>query len=215
MNTSITTDEQAYNVINQFVKEIENVINEHKDNDRLEQIKAIIEKHSIVHGWIRLWLDWDYQVNNGGVSQYVDNGYHSTFQKGCMDNTRSEDNIHQELVRLTEDFLKSYPVDLGHTFLSIIKDFKITLDDEEMITECCDTCDGSGTEYEYDEDSEEEISSVCSNCDGTGECDNYNENYNNPDFDTRNLFDKLTKRYYAISDSFIIQVAESLNNKIK
>lgn len=214
MTTSSMTNEQAYEqaykTINKFVHEMKNTINENKNRNRIEQIKVITKKHSIAHAWIRLWLDWDHQINNGGVSQYTLNGYHSTMQNGCIGNTSDEDDIHQEFVRVSEEFLKSNPVELGETFLSIIKDFKITLDDESTIEEYCNTCNGSGTESTWNEELDDEVDSECSNCYGSGEEEVQNERHNEPDYDTEDLFSNLDKRYYEINNHLILQIAEVL-----
>jgi hypothetical protein len=182
----------------------------HDGDDRITQIKAITERHSVAHAWVRLFSDWDGQVRNGGVSQYVRNGLHTTFQNGCTGKVSDECDVHQEFVRLTEEFLNSHTIPLGETFLSIIKDFSVTLDDEPETTDCCNTCGGSGTEIDFSDDEDEGEDDTYSGCDGTGEETVSNDKYENPDVDTEMLFAKMDNRYYAINEEFIVQVASAL-----
>ena len=206
------THEQAYEIINKYVNEMDDTINKHIDDNRIEQINAVIKEHSLVHGWIRLWLDWDYQVNNGGVSQYVCNNYHTTSANGCFSKTSDNDDVHQELVLLTEKFLEENDIPLGNDLLSILKDFKITLDDEYYIEECCNTCGGNGLEEHYNEDADEYEDVECSTCDGSGEEEVYNERYEEPDYNTEALFKQLDKRYYKINDELMFQIANTLEH---
>jgi hypothetical protein len=212
MTTCISmSQDEAHTIINKFVSEMDSIINDEKSegSNRVEQVSSIIDKLSIEHAFIRLWLDYDYQVCNGGHMQYADNGYHSTMQNGCMGYTSDEDDIHQELVKIAGLFLTKHPIPLAETFLSTLKDFKIELDLEEVTEDCCSECGGSGTTSEWDED-EEEVDSDCSNCDGTGEVENNNEFFQSPDYTTRNLFGTLDTRYYDINEELVIQISTVL-----
>jgi hypothetical protein len=213
---SISQDE-AHTIINKFVSEMDSIINAEKSegSNRIEQVLSIIDNLSMEHAFIRLWLDYDYQVCNGGHMQYADNGYHSTMQHGCMGYTSDEDDIHQELVKLAGLFLTKYPIPLAENFLSTLTDFKIELDLEEVTEDCCSDCGGSGTtsewvESEEDDEDGEDADIDCVNCEGTGEVENNNEFFQSPDYKTRNLFDTLDTRYYDINNELSIQIATAL-----
>lgn len=203
--------QEHYNIINKFVHEIEEFFNKYSSDNQLEQIKIIKEKLSLEHAFIRLFLDYDYQVCNGGHQQYVDNGYHSTEQYGCMDNVSENSDIHEELVNLSKLFFEKYPIKLAEDFLKIIGDFKISTDKESETEENCYECDGHGYIFENIEEEEEE--KECEECNGDGYVMVDNQNHGNIDHSTEILFRELDHRYFQINENLIAGIAISIKNK--
>ena len=62
-----------YDFINVYVHEMDDTVNNLRGEDRITLIKQVIKQHSLEHGWIRLFLDYDYQVCNGGHTQVCNN----------------------------------------------------------------------------------------------------------------------------------------------
>ena len=58
--------ELAYEIINNFIKEIDKTISNIKIDNKIQEINIILEEHSIEHAWIRLFVEFDNQVSNGG-----------------------------------------------------------------------------------------------------------------------------------------------------
>lgn len=112
--------------------------------------------------------NYNYQVENGGHSQYWLNGYASSETSGFA-------NVHKEcgnLDRLINDIEssllpKKYPK-ITSEVLAIMKKFREILEDYD---ERCDECDGQGYTEEscYDCHEEGKFERECWECDGTGE----------------------------------------------
>lgn len=199
---------EHYSIIQKFVDEMDDVFNQHLDDNRLNQIKAVKEKLSLEHAFIRLFLDYDYQVCNGGHVQYVGNGYHSTEQSGFFQDVSDNCNIHEELISLSKEFFKKYPVKLSTDFIKIIEEFHIDIDDEREIEETCHECQGDG----YNPENEDEYED-CYECDGSGMVMVDNQNRGEIDSGTAILFEELDDKYYKISDNLIAAIAISIKNR--
>lgn len=199
---------EHYSIIQKFVDEMDEVFNQHLDDNRLNQIKAVKEKLSLEHAFIRLFIDYDYQVCNGGHVQYVGNGYHSTEQSGFFQDVSDNCNIHEELISLSKEFFKKYPVKFSTDFIKIIEEFHIEIDNEREIEEICLECQGSGCNEENEDEDED-----CYECDGSGEIMVDNPNRGEIDSGTAILFEELDDKYYKISDNLIAAIAISIKNR--
>jgi hypothetical protein len=169
---------------------------------------------------------YDSQVNNGGHSQYYDNGYASNGKTGYGD-VKKDIQLHIEMVELMDSTgLKNRDYSCRKAY-QIMEKFEGLMEDyEEKCDECeggwnyegCDECDGGTVEVGCEEcggsgeDEDEEICSSCSGsgsmegecdeCDGSGEldvkCDNCDEGYVSHDF-----ISELDDPYYQINDRFM------------
>lgn len=210
--------QQAYDIINRYVAEMDTTITEaSKEGNRIEAVNAVIEKHSMEHGFLRLFLDLDYQVCNGGFQQYTDNGYHSTQQAGFMSDVSEEADIHERLIELSKEFFEKYDIALSEKFMSIIKEYEVEIDTEYEIEEDCEECSGSGTvtdqELVEDEDGEEyyeDTEEECGECGGCGWVNINNPQHGCVTSSCSEIYSKLDDRYYAINDALIVEIAKNL-----
>lgn len=204
--------ELAYEIINNFIKEIDKTISNIKIDNKIQEINIILEEHSIEHAWIRLFVEFDNQVCNGGFFQYTINGCHSSKKLTNLIEVSDYDDVHQKFVKLSEQFFNSHQIKLRDTFLSIIKKFHVPLDLDEIVVQKCYTCDGSGENLKNVED--DDYIDFCHKCHGRGKIEINNIHYHALNPYAEILFKKLDKEYYAISDALIIQIAKYLKNKI-
>ena len=210
--------QQAYDIINEYLEEMDATITEaSKDGNRIEVINAVIKNHSMEHGFLRLFLDLDYQVCNGGFEQYTGNGYHSTEQAGCTSDVSEEADIHERLVELSKEFFEKYDIPQSEEFMSIITTYKVEIDTEYEIEEDCEKCSGSGTVTEQelveDEDGEEyyeDTEEECGECGGCGWVDIHNPQHGCVTSSCSEMYSKLDDRYYAINDDLIVEIAKNL-----
>lgn len=197
---------EATNVLNTFLNESNTTLLNHEREDRISQINLVKEKNSLQHAFVQLFLDWNHQVANGGVNNYVSNGYHENSDTSVSFETNDNYDLHKKMVSLTEELLELNKTPKLLSFSEIIKDFDIVLDIESTREETCSTCDGFGVE----EDSEnEEV--TCSSCGGSCCEEVDNERLNEPNFETIRLFEKLTNRYFKINDQLMIEIANSFS----
>jgi len=107
---------------------------------------------------------YNYQVGNGGHSQYFDNGYASSRTKGFG----SYDNIdlHNDFEEMFKELKMDEILEVGKKALQIIQSFTLDFDDD---VEECSNCSGSGRE-ECPECSGSGSKS-CPACGGSGEND--------------------------------------------
>ena len=183
--------------LNTLVCDMQNTITSASDSDRIQVIKEIQVKHSLVHAWARLLIDWEHQVSNGGHQQYVDNNYHSTQCGSCDCDT------HNKLVSLTESIKGTIEFPQYEELLTILKAFKVERysgDQEEV----CNECDGSG----YVEDEDGMQGETCEEC--NGRCyvtvDRSDEL---SDCCISNL-ELLDSRYYKISTELLSNIDEAV-----
>jgi len=155
------------------------------------------------------------QVNNGGHSQYYSNGYAGSGGGGFSNHGDDMTNHH----RLIELYLELKD-DVGEKewykpLLDIMEDFDIELDDERyeegQCEDCnygqkeCEECYGSGSVEGEDEDGEcgscgGQGSTECDYCDGSGNTEYDNENYNEPTYQTIELWKSLDSRLYDLDN---------------
>jgi hypothetical protein len=164
--------------------------------------------------------NYNYQVGNGGHSQYWHNGYASQGSSGCMADHKDCDNLKDMIESIRHSiFYKKYTT--PKLVVRMMEEYKNILDEyDERCDECngqgykdedCDNCHTNGTiedscDYCDGDDCEEcggkgYIEEDCFDCNGQGYisydceyCDNgYNELH----------VDHLDDPYYNISDKFM------------
>jgi hypothetical protein len=177
---------------------------------------------------------YNYQVENGGHSQYYYNGYASNKngRRGYYDNI----DLHEHFVELFEDLDMVSILEHGKEAYGVITNFTLDLnDDVEQCSQCsgtgqmecekcngrgiveCDMCGGGGEiddetcndcsgdgEYECDE-CYGKGELECEDCSGDGEVET---GYKSPDLDDWNILDK---KWYGISNI----VMEEFENYLK
>jgi hypothetical protein len=179
---------------------------------------------------------YNYQVGNGGHSQYFGNGYASSSTRGY---SSDYDNIdtHERFVELFTKLDLNKTLETGPKVYDIISSFDLELeDDNEQCEECggkgevdCTYCNGTGSiECEQchgsGEDSEGE---ECSNCDGDGnveceecrgggtercgECNGEGEVDSGSQTPNTQTWEKLDDKWYEINDKFM----EEFNDYLK
>ncbi len=189
--------------IDNTIDEMDAILHNMRSENRLEQIEMISEKLSPIHAWLRLFADYNYQVENGGHSQYFGNGYHSTTQIGCMENISTNCDVLQKLVESTSLYINDFE-HLTPVF-EVMKKIRIEIETEEY--EECFNCHNGQVE-EYNEDTEEDESVECPECFGNSQI--YNDNYNDLTKETHTLFEKLDDDLYAANDKFLKELDEKI-----
>lgn len=144
---------------------------------REEVLSKFSEKHQAA---VRLG-NLNYQVENGGFSQWECNEYNEDLE---------------ELLTICDRGIA-----LGLEDFKVIKELLVEykeMPEYESDTEetDCYSCDGTGTIEEYDEDEDEVINETCEECGGDGY---FSEETNNED-ERAEIFDKLDDRYYALEN---------------
>jgi hypothetical protein len=180
---------------------------------------------------------YNYQVCNGGHSQYFGNGYASSNSNGYNDNYDQID-THERFVELFTKLDLNKTLELGPKVYDVISDFELELNDEiEECGECrgngeidCNNCDGSGN-IDCEEcrgSGENDEGEECSNCDGNGniECDECGssgtercgECNGEGQIDTGNKipntksWDKLDDKWYEINNKFMLEFNDYLKS---
>jgi len=179
---------------------------------------------------------YNYQVCNGGHSQYYDNGYASSKSHGFGGTYDNIDN-HEELLNLFRDLDMDRILSHGSVVFDIMNGFNLELEDE--LIKCdycgghgqsdCEVCGGHGSVdcKECDGTGDGESGGSCPDCDGDGsvECENcygdgsveceecqgngeYESGEKEPD---RRHWDLLDTRYYDVYEEFM----EEFNNYLK
>ena len=179
----------------------------HEDWNYGQMVAWMGETYGPVAKFLILAGKYNEQVENGGHRQYFDNRY---ADGGDGRKPDPEIPLHEEMVTLFEELsLHLHENTVGAEVLSIVKDFKIELNEDETIS--CDDCGGSGEQendcQECNGESEDcatcgdtgVVDEDCGNCDGSGYIhnDNYGEILNS------NHLDALDSRYYTVSAKWI------------
>lgn len=179
---------------------------------------------------------YNYQVGNGGHSQYFGNGYASSNTNGYGGNYTDID-IHERFVELFSKLDLNKTLESGPKVYDVISDFNLELEDElEECSECrgngevnCTYCDGTG-QVDCEEchgGGEDNEGKECSACEGNGnmKCDECRgsgtercgECNGEGQIDTGNQipnfgnWNRMDNRWYNISDKFM----EEFNNYFK
>lgn len=189
--------------IDNTIHEMDSIFDNIQSKNRLEQIEVVSEQLSPVHAWLRLFADYNYQVENGGHSQYFGNGYHSTTQSGCMDNVSTNCDVLVKLMEMTSLYLDEFE-HLKPVF-EVMKQIRIEIETEEY--EDCFSC-RNGQVEEYNDDTGEYDDVDCPECGGEGQI--YNDYYNDLTKETSELLGKLDDAFYAVNDEFL----QELDDKI-
>lgn len=187
--TLSTADHQVvFLKINKMVDQMRTFFVRKNNETDLEIIEKIEVNLSPLHTLTRLAVDYRQQVSNGGHKQYLENGYHSTFQNGSLDNVSQEDDLLQKFISLLKQHLSILDCENDtQLIIDALSNIEIKVNDQEYQEETCNTCYGncsqevSNPEYDAnDEDNSEQefIEEDCSDCNSTGRNeDAYNDNY--------------------------------------
>ena len=161
---------------------------------------------------------FNYQVCNGGIVQWYDNGYASMESHGWGSNKSDHDLF--DMLRDLFDESDLVGIKHGSDFsqtLTQVADLFQDLEDIETCYTCegkrwveCPTCDGSGI-VKYDDDDEDE-EETCEECDGNGQlpCDGCNpeglmDENQNPDFSCLGeyLLNRVDTGYYKYNEEWM------------
>lgn len=158
----------------------------------MSRLDVISEHFTPLHKVAVQFGNMNYQVQNGGFSQWYFNGY-------CED----LGDLIQYAKRGTTQKIKHFDVLLkiliGIRALGEPKDY----DSVDYYTDTCSFCSGSG----YNDDEEE---SICEYCNGTGE-DEYEEQIDG-EIEYCSLLEEFDDKYYAIDeDELLVSFDEFLN----
>lgn len=180
---------------------------------------------------------YNYQVGNGGHSQYFYNGYASSDSKGFSSNYEDIDN-HENFVELFKQLNLYNLLPSGKEAYDIISKFELDLIDE---VEKCDYCGGNGEEEcsncsgdgniecdVCDGQGEDEEGNRCDNCDGKGsiecgdcegrggytceECDGQGEVETGNKIPETRAWNTLDDKWYKINDKLMEEFNDYLKN---
>lgn len=157
----------------------ESLINEFHDyweanpGDRVAVLSEVSERHQAA---VRLGK-LNYQVENGGFSQWEDNGY-GIDAEALLDICERGISLGLENFKELKGILKKF--------------MNMPAYKSETEEESCDNCNGVGHHGDEDDESYEE--NMCENCYGTGEVAN---EYNN-DYERNSIFEEVTDAYFAL-----------------
>lgn len=127
-----------------------------KDYEYQRMLTYTFENFGILPEFAILLGKYNYQVGNGGHSQYYENGY--------AGNHKERLDIHENFVQLFQDLDMTNILSSGKLAYDIIDDFELEYDED---IENCSFCGGSGEEECSTCSGNGEVD--CSECDGTGE----------------------------------------------
>lgn len=175
-------------------------------------IDEILSDKDIFDAWLGLFANYTYQVSNGGHFQYVDNGYHSSHQSGCLDKVHHDDDLHQKLIQLTAKLNNILHSELLSTLQSILSEMVLELDLDEGDDVTCHHCGGDCVVNEWDDDEEEDIQVDCTECGGEGEYYEDNPNFQDLTDDTKTLLQALDDRHDEISVHIIDEIEEFIKS---
>lgn len=169
---------------------------------------------------------YNYQVSNGGHSQYFDNGYASSKTKGFGSNYDNIDK-HEDFVNLFKELDMINILPSGKKIYNIINNFELEFEDNEECPYCsygkaeCSKCHGDGSIdcEECNGSGEDDDENACSNCDGDGrlecpncngngnvdceECDGSGDNPNNDKTPYTKEWERLDDEWYEIDDDVV------------
>ena len=158
-----------------------------------------LEREAVIFG------NFNYQVENGGHSQWIGNGYASSTIDDLIEFLKKT--INTEISNLVADNLEREVV----SFV-VKKEMKGCFDSYYEQEKCCN-CDGSGIVengyHGYDDDDEDDRDDddyeYCEDCDGTGTYEN------RPDQD---MIEKIDKEYYKINNELMEEINEYFMKKM-
>ena len=151
-----------------------------RPSNRYEQFVEIAEQLSPLHALIRAFGDLTYQVENGGFHQYFDNGCHSSEQNGWS----RELSTTFDLFDFTIEQLAKFDKTVSSNDVAPVIELLNKVNDNFEIDE-----DRYETGYYWDEDLQEEVEEEVEN-----------EMYGQLTFSSRDALDKLSDKFYEISD---------------
>lgn len=161
-----------------YMRNVLTVLNE----ELIEQAKKDL---SVEHAWSNLFVNYNNQIRNGGHEQYVENRYHTDHEDSACD---SKGNMHQQLLSLTEEMSKKYDIPELSKFLSTLKEFKITVSEDEYA-------------YIWSDEEQEEVEDL-------------NPDYQKPLEATSGLFRKMDNQYFSYQDELIDKVGGELKENL-
>ena len=189
-----------------------------KDNNswsynRMVREASDLERLAVVLG------NLNYQVENGGFNQWVDNGYctHISDVKECLEliDTETTNKI-LPMIEKVEEFL------LDEVISGSVESRGCGgwyFDDEKWghNTDTCYECGGSGEidnpDYDWDdEDCEEDTMIECCDCNGEGEVEG---EVDYPNFNGEHRCGDLNSQFYDINKQFLEDIKEYLENMVE
>lgn len=185
--------------INNAIDEMDAVFAEYPHENRADHIKIIAEKLSPFHAWLRLFADYNYQVENGGHMQYLSNGYHSSTQRGCVEDISTNANLLGLLIQYSARYVDELPT--MSSIIDIMKKIDIDIETDEY-EECHNCYQGTVTEYNEDLDEDEDIE--CPECYGEGQI--RNENYNSLTKAAEHRLEEIDDEFYKINETFLDEI---------
>lgn len=211
VNHKETGDDAHQLILNLGYEEWQDRDNNRKDGDPSWGYEEMLDWVEQTYGRIaRLMIQmgkYNQQVCNGGHHQYYNNGYASN-GGGCMDYHGDSCELHDHMDAAFEKYIFPAVSDIPEMekLKVLLKKFRVELDDERMITETCDTCNGRGYHNEWDEESEEYWDEECPDC-YNGQVEYENDEYGQPV--NHHEWEQMDTEYYEISDK-IMEILNAL-----
>ena len=195
-----------------FIEKFNDYLDDNKKSSDFLDVLNDIDERCLL---IRLFGNYHYQVNNGGHSQYFDNGYASSedINKGFFGNKTDDCDLHKEMIQLFKKYLPKNEITIA--FINNLEQFTVSIQEEDC--DCCDgngyceeeCCECNGSGWNDEEDCE------CEECDGRGVIEDECWNCNGEGVISNSFTvvddDFLDKKYYDIEDD----VLELFNSVVK
>src|SRR5690606_25366692 len=170
-----------------------------RETDTFANFDLLEEKYGAITKFAVMTGNFNYQVCNGGIIQYYDNGYGDEGRSGCFSKHDPEMPRFLEFKSLVEQLNLHHTVS-GAKVYKILNKIFISLDDDRYIEEdqdCC-TCNGSGFN--------EETSRPCEECGGKGWI---RESTDNPDYGcvaNTDYLNTLDSEYYKVNEEWMVML---------
>jgi len=150
------------------------------------------------------------QITNGGIMQYIDNGYagNYNYRRAILDW-----DLHMEMIELMEDLRVDSLTENTATAHKFYLDLphQVSLDEEYETEETCEDCGGSGeVDMGWNDEEEEEEIEQCSTCDGSG-----SEIVSNDDYGTIYVPDRLDSYYYSFNEEYMNDLNNYFRSQVK
>ena len=208
--SAVTSEFIHFTVNNRDIQHLMNQVYTSWQYLGLKTTSANYGKHQVINLFTDLHRtavvlgNFNYQVGNGGIRQWIDNGY-------CLDDLIYLYPIFTYLKTLEENKYTTAINDINALFSELRPPVKFYIEHEYIRVEC-ENCQGYGEcEYESD-DSDDSGVITCWDCNGTG--DIKSKNFEDYDFDA-SKFDSYEKSYHDWIKLFQIIVDHYEEIKLK